>query len=231
MSRTLLPTSGYTIAPSTEVAAAIVGIVEFLEIDLPTGTLFLTSAPRSYTWGGNTYTPATATGMPYGVMSNYNEGVDGVPRPMVLTLSGVDQTTINNLVGNNVQWINIVWSIGLLDSNYNLLNGTAVFSTPLFLGDCTISLSQNKGTIVINAENLLADLQSRSSGCLQTVQDQQNRGASGNTTFSKDTFYEFCASLTYTFIYWGMQGPSQLAIGGGGGSRGGGGAGTLLKQS
>ncbi len=154
-------------------------------------------------------------GSPYGVMGNYNEGTDGIPRPMSLMLSGVDPTLIEDLVSNNVQWIKIVWSLGLLDSNYNLLNGTPVFSTPQFLGDCTISLSKNKGTISINAENLLADLQNRTSGCLQTVEDQQSRGASGNSTFSKDTFYTFVASLTYVFIYWGMSRPFQIGRGGG----------------
>jgi len=69
---------------------------------------------------------------------------------------------------------------------------------------------QNKGSILINAENLLADLQNRTSGCLQTVEDQQSRGASGNSTFSKDTFYTFVASLTYVFIYWGMSRPFQV---------------------
>ncbi len=230
MGRTLLPTTGYTILPATEVAAPIVGIVEFLEIYLPTGTLYLTSGNQSYTWGGHTYTPASATGMPYGAANNYNEGVDGVPRPMTLTLSGVDPTLIADLVGNNINWINIVWSLGLLDANNNLLNGTAMFTTNLFLGDATISLGPHTGSIVINAENLLADLQNRTSGCLQTVQDQQNRGASGNTSFSKDTLYEFCASLTYTFIYWGMQGPSNLGVGGGGTNRPIGGALDLYKQ-
>ena len=215
MTRQLLPVSGYSVNPATEVAATVIGIVEFLEIDLPTGTLYLTNANRSYTWGGNTYTPTTSSGLPFGTMANYNEGTDGVPRPMQLTLSGCDQTVIGNLVGNNITWAKIVWSFGLLDSNYNLLNSTAVFTAPLFLGDCTIAIAKNTGTITINAENLLADLQNRQSGMLQTVQDQQSRGASGNTSFSTDTFYEYCASLMYTFMYWGMRGPSQFGIGGG----------------
>ncbi|MGA9855753.1 MAG: hypothetical protein WBR29_10800 [Gammaproteobacteria bacterium] len=235
MTRQLLPVSGYSTNPATEVTTEVVGIVEFIEIDLPTGNLYLTNAHQSYTFGGNTYTPVTASGMPFGSINNYNECTDGVPRPMVLTLSGVDPTVIGDIVGNDVGWVNIVWSVGLLDKNNELVNSTPMFSAPLFLGDCTITLGPNTGTLVINAENLLADLQNRQAGMLQTVQDQQSRGGSGNTTFSKDTFYEFCASLTYVFLYWGMQGPSQLAIGGGGGSGGwwkgsGGGASTLPQQ-
>ncbi|MGA9851836.1 MAG: hypothetical protein WBR15_02775 [Gammaproteobacteria bacterium] len=219
MTRALLPASGYTVDPATEVAATVVGIVEFLEIDLPTGNLYLTNAHKSYTWGGNTYNPVTSTGMPFGSITNYNEGTDGVPRPMTLMLSGCDQTVIDNLSGtNNVQWVNIVWSLGFLDSNHDLVNSTPFFSTPMFLGDCTISLGKNTGTITINAENLLADLQNRQSGMLQTVQDQQARGAADNTTFSTDTFYEYVASLTYTYTYWGMQGPSQFAINARGGN-------------
>lgn len=212
MSRVLLPASGYSTNPATEVGSNIVGIVEFLEIDLPSGTLYLTSGPGSYTWGDNTYTPVTATGMPYGMMSNMNEATDGVPRPMSLTLSGVDSTLISNLVNYNVQWVPIIWSVGLLDNQNNLLNSTAAFSVPMFLGDVTITQSANKGSITINAESMLADLQNRHSGMLQTVADQQSRGPSGNDTFSTDTFYEFAASLTYVWIYWGMQGPAQIGV-------------------
>lgn len=216
MTRQLLPVSGYATNPSTEVQATVVGVVEFLEIDLPTGTLYLTNAHRAYTWGGNTYTPANVSGMPFGAISNYNEGTDGVPRPMRLSLSGCDQTVIGNLAGNNIQWVKMVWSLGFMDTNGNLVNGTPFFTTPLFLGDCSITLGKNTGTLTINAENLLADLQNRQSGCLHTMQDQQQRGISGNTTFSVDTFYSYCASLTYTFVYWGMIGPGRMGIGVGG---------------
>ncbi len=217
MTRTLYPITGYTINPASEVAANILGIVEFLEIDLPTGNLYLTNAPQSYTWGGNTYTPVTASGMPFGSMANYNEGNDGVPRPMRLTLSGVDPTVIADLVGNNITWARIVWSMGLMDVNHNLVNGTPFFTAPQYLGDCSITLGKNTGSILISAENLLADLQNRESGMLQTVEDQQQRGIAGNTSFSADTFYTFVASLTYVWTYWGELGPSQFGANASGG--------------
>lgn len=228
MTRKLLPVSGWTVNPASEVAAQVIGIVEFLEIDLPTGNLYLTNAHQAYTFGGNTYLPAATSGLPFGSVTNFNEGTDAVPRPMRITLSGVDQTQINNIVGNDITWATIVWSMGFLDKNNNLLNGTPFLSAPLFLGDCTITLGKNTGTIEINAENLLADMQKRQSGCLQTVQDQRSRGAPGNSTFINDTFYEYCASLTYVFTYWGMNGPSRLGIGSGQGlGFGGAGGGSL----
>lgn len=229
MTRQLLPVSGYTTNPSTGVQAPVVGIVEFLEIDLPTGNLYLTNAHRAYSFGGNTYTPATVSGVPFGAVSNYSEGTDGVPRPMRLTLSGCDQSVINSIVGNNITWIDITWSLGLLDTNHNLLNGTPFISVPMFLGDCTIKVSKNAGEISISAENLLADLQNRQSGCLQTTQDQQQRG----NVFSGDSFYSYCASLDHTFIYWGMLGPSRMGIPGAGvsGIAGGGGSGNSLVGS
>lgn len=223
MTRQLLPASGYTENPVTEVTSTVVGLVEFLEIDLPSGTLYLTNAPRSYTWGGNTYTPITTTGAPYGSMVNYNESTDGIPRPMTLELSGADMTLVPNLVNNNIQWVKIVWSIGLLDTNNNLLNGTPVFSAPFFLGDCTITKGNGTATITINCESLLADMKNRYSGMLQTVQDQQTR-------FPGDMFFTFTESLVYTWIYWNQNGPMQIGSGGGalggGGNKGGGGVGT-----
>lgn len=218
MTRQLLPVSGYSTNPSTEVTSNAVGIIEFLEIDLPTGPVYLTNAPASYTWGAHTYAPITTTGAPYGSMINYNESTDGIPRPMTLTLSGVDQTLINNLVGNDVQWVPIIWSMGLIDRNNALLNGTPFFTSYQYLGNCTITLGENTGTITIDAENLLADMQGRNSGMFQTVQDQQSRGASGNTTFSTDSFFSFAESIMWMWIYWGQLGPMQ--VGGGSGPGG-----------
>lgn len=227
MTRQLLPVSGFSVNPATEANAPVVGIVEFLEIDLPTGTLYLADAPQAYTFGGHTYTPATVSGMPFGAITNYNEGTDGVPRPMRLTLSGCDQSVIGNLAANTITWTGITWSLGFLDANHNLLNGTPFLIAPMYLGDCTIKIGKNTGEISISAENLLADLQNRQSACLQTTQDQQQRG----NVFSGDTFYSYCASLEHTFIYWGMLGPSQIGVGGPGRGLGNGGAGGGSLQS
>lgn len=203
MTRQLLPASGYTENPITEVTSTVVGLVEFLEIDLPSGNIYLTNAPGSYTWGGNTYTPITTTGAPYGSMVNYNESTDGIPRPMTLELSGADMTLINNLVGNNIQWSKIVWSLGLIDNQNNLMNGTPMMSAPFYLGDCTITKGAGKATVTINCESLLSDMQRRNSGMLQTVQDQEQR-------FPGDTFMSFTESLMFTWVFWNQQGPVHI---------------------
>ena len=212
MTRQLLPISGYTTNPLNEVASPVVGIVEFLEIDFPspTGNIYLTNAPQSYTWGGNTYSPTSSTGAPFASIQNYAETTDAVPHPMSLQISGVDPTIVQTLVGYNCTWIAITWSLGLMDANNNLVNGTPMFTSPLYLGDATIMLGTNKGSVNINCENLLGDLQNRQSGVLQTEADQQQRWAG-------DTFFKFCASLTYTFTYWNQLGPSTLGTENGGG--------------
>ncbi|MDE2101228.1 MAG: hypothetical protein KGL39_28540 [Patescibacteria group bacterium] len=211
MSRELLPLSGYTQEPSAVVVGSVVGLVEFLEIDLPSGNVYLTNAPMPYTWGGNTYNPTTTTGAPYGSMINYNESTDGTPRPMSLQLSGADPTLVSNLVSNNIQWCKVVWSLGLIDSANNLINGTPMMSQPWYIGDCTITKGNGKASVLINCESLLADMKDRNSGMLQTVQDQQQR-------FAGDTFFTFAESLMYQWIYWNQQGPMQIgAFGMGGG--------------
>ena len=190
---------------SAQATSAVVGVVEFLEIDLPSGNLYLTSAPKAYTWNGNTYSPTNGQ---WGAVGNYNETVTAVPRPMSLTLSGVDQTLIGNLVGTSLQWVPIVYSLGFTDASANLLDNPT-FTAPLFFGDCTIRLTQNGGTIQISAENLLADMQNRNSGMLQTNTDQQAR-------FAGDTFFQNIASLINKVIYWGQLGPMQIGTSPGG---------------
>jgi hypothetical protein len=193
---------------ATEASSAVVGVVEFLAIALPTGTLYLTSGNRAYTFGGNTYSPANGQ---WGTIGNYNEAADSVPRPMALQLSGVDPVLIGNLIGNHIQWVPITYSLGFTDAAGELWDDPT-FIVPMFLGDCTIGLTDGGGTVAISAENLLADMQNRNSGMLQTDGDQQSR-------FSGDTFFANISSLINKVIFWGQIGPFQVGgEGGGGGS-------------
>jgi hypothetical protein len=186
---------------AAEVASAILGVVEFLAIALPTGTLYLTSGDRAYIFGGQTYQPSNGQ---WGTVGNYNETADSTPRPMQIQLSGVDATLISHLVGNSVQWVQITYSLGFTDKHGTLLDNPS-FTAPMFLGDCTIALTDKGGTIAIAAENLLADLQNRNSGQLQTDADQQKR-------FPGDTFFQDIASVINKLIYWGQYGPNQLGV-------------------
>lgn len=200
MTRALSPTD------ATQVTSAIVGVVEFLDIALPTGHLYLTSGHQSYTFGGHTYAPANGQ---WGTVANYNETADSVPRPMSITLSGVDSTLIGNLVGNNIQWIPITYYLGCTDATGALLD-TPSFQVTVYLGDCTITLNENAGTVSISGENPLADLQNRNSNLLLSAADQKQR-------FAGDTIFDNLASLINKVIYWGQiaWGPSVPAIGGG----------------
>src|SRR5579859_3659632 len=198
----------------TQATSAVVGIVEFLSVALPTGTIYLTSGDRAYTWGGNTYQPSNGQ---WGVVGNYNEAADSVPRGMQLQLSGVDPTLVADFVGNHTQWSQITYSIGFTDATHVLLDAPTL-TIPMFLGDCSIRLTDGGGLINITAENLLADLQNRNSYMLQTDADQQKR-------FSGDTFFQNIAGVINKMIYWGQYGPNQvgqqwgqMGVGRGGGS-------------
>lgn len=205
-----------------QATSAIAGLVAFLSIALPSGTLYLTDADRPYTWSGNTYSPSNGQ---WGGVTNYNETADSVPRPMSIRLSGVDATLIGNIEGNNIQGVAITWSLGFTDSNGVLLDTPSMQMSAL-LGDCTINVDRNSGIISISGENLLADIQNRNSNLLQTQADQENR-------FSGDTFFQEIAGVINKIIYWGQLGPSYLGtigtVSGAGGGKGGG-TGSQPKQ-
>src|SRR5579872_1997223 len=167
---------------AAQVGSEVVGVAEFLTIAFPSGTLYLAKGDRAYTWGGNTY---SATGQ-WESIGNYNESSDGAPRPMSLLISGVDATLLAAVIGAQIQWTEITYALGFTDATGALLDNPS-FIAPTFLGDCTITLGQGTGDIRITAENLLADIQNRQSGCLQTDADQKAR-------YAGDTFYLNMAS-------------------------------------
>lgn len=203
-------TRSFSSTDKAQATSTVAFIVEFLAIALPTGTLYLTSGDRLYTWGGNTYQPSNGQ---WGVVGNYNEAADSVPRGMQLQLSGVDPTLVADFVGNHTQWAQISYSIGFTDATHVLLDSPTL-TIPMFLGDCSIRLTDGGGMVNITAENLLADLQNRNSYMLQTDADQQKR-------FSGDTFFSNIAAVINKMIYWGQLGPITVGFlsGGGGGDR------------
>lgn len=185
---------------AAQAASAIVGAAEFLTLAFPSGTIYLAKGDRAYTWGGNTY---SATGQ-WESIGNYNEAADNAPRPMQLVISGVDATLLSDVIGTQIQWAQITYALGFTDVTGALLDSPS-FVAPAFLGDCTIVLGENTGEIRITAENLLADIQNRQSGCLHTDADQKAR-------YAGDTFYLNIASLINKIIYWGQIGPTQVGV-------------------
>ncbi|MDE2103665.1 MAG: hypothetical protein KGL39_40885 [Patescibacteria group bacterium] len=170
----------------------MVGIVEFLSIAWPWGTDYLTSGDRAYTWGGHTYTPNGR----WGPLSNIVESADGVPHTAQMRISGVDPTTVQNAISQNICFIGITYTIGFIDSSNNLLDSPTL-SWPLFLGDANIMLGPNSGEILVTVESLLADMQNRMSGQLATMADQELR-------FAGDTLFFNISSIPTTIVYWGQ---------------------------
>lgn len=200
---------GLTTTEAAEVASNIVGVVRLLKIALPAGTLLLTDSDQTYTFNGDTYTPDGR----FGSVSQYSETADLKPHQVGIQISGLDAAVISGLMTNaSNAWIAITFTIGFIGTDGALLD-TPTTSVGLYLGDATITLGKNTGSISISGENVFADMQGRKSGVIAGDQDQQLRS-------SGDTFFSQLSTIINKTIYWG--GKSQVAIGVSGGNASGG---------
>lgn len=208
---------GLTSTEAAEVASNIVGVVRLLKIALPAGTLLLTDGDRSYTFNSDTYTPDGR----FGSVAAYSETADLKPHQVGIQISGLDAAVISGLMTNaSNAWAAITFTVGFIGTD-NLLLATPTTSIGLYLGDATIALGKNTGSILISGENVFADMQGRNSGVIAGDQDQQLR-ASG------DTFFSQLSTVINKTIYWGGQSATGVGLTGGGiadGGAGGGGGG------
>lgn len=208
---------GLTALMQSELRAAVVRPIIFVEAEFLSGPVRLWSGFGEITWDGKTWTGASdSTGRMIAGISAFPETMGLEAQGIVISLSGIPTDLVDMAINETRQGKPVrVW-LGFLDANF------AVIDAPfrVFRGRMdvpTVEEGATVATISISCENLLIDGK-RPRERRYTDEDQQSR-------FPGDRFFEYVA---ITQLWNGVWGKATPGVGGGGGSvTGGGGPGSI----
>jgi hypothetical protein len=171
-----------------------VPFVLFLELDFLSGTLYLSSADRYFTWGGNLYSPLGT----FAGITDLTETTDITSQQLQFTLSGVDSGLLNTTLGEAYHGRNATLSVGYLDPvNWELVAAPETIWEGL-MDVLTIKANANSSSITLSCENRLM-LWNDASGWLYT-QDHQR------LIDSTDNFLDQVTSIATKTVVWGNSG-------------------------
>lgn len=198
---------GASAAVLTELAKSANQPIHLVQVQLDAGdggTVYMTDAYRSISWGGNTY---QALG--------HFLGFDGLAEASELrttqarvTLSGVDQVWISNLLSKQYLGRTLIVYKGFLDSNEALLvDPIAILQGPMDAPAIDDDPDSGKSLITVAVTSLGADFDSPA-GRHTNVAEQQ-------ALFAGDTGFKFCAQIAGQIngyqAYWGRPGSGLAA--------------------
>ncbi|HEY1723954.1 MAG TPA: hypothetical protein VGF89_00920 [Steroidobacteraceae bacterium] len=183
---------------STLNAAAItqphIDYVLFLELDFVSGTIYCSTADRSFTWGGNTWLPLGKLAS----LTDLSETTDISSQKLQFTLAGVDPSLINTTLGEKYHNRTAEMYVGLLDRvNYQLIDTPESIWSGL-MDVLTISAQPNTAQIILDCENRLV-LWNQASGWLYTQEHQRLIDAT-------DNFLDQVNTLASKAVVWGNSG-------------------------
>jgi len=157
-----------TAGVQTEIAGEIVRPIRLVDLDFPSGILYITDAPMDIVFNGNTYLGVGDLGS-IGVMTeSSNQQANGI----TLTLSGISptQNNINILLAEHYQGRSCKIYHAFLDDNHVLVP-SPVMDGEFIMDEPTINLGTT-ATITIAAESILIGW-SRATLLRYTDEDQQ----------------------------------------------------------
>jgi len=181
MSRINLP-GGMT----TALAAAHVTHFVLLQLDLTSGTQYLSSTPFDVAYGGQTYTGVQGIGSIEPVTETSSE-IKG----LAFTLSGVPSSAIAGMLTEPLQGRTATLRLAIIDG------GTAVVDPVVWQGALDVPVIEDNGataTIRINAEHSLIGWQQPSGRLFSNEQQQLD--------YAGDKFCEFASDLVDKPIVW-----------------------------
>lgn len=176
------------------VTKAHVPYVAFLELDFVSGTLYLSSADRPFTWGGNTY---TALGKLAGI-GDVTESTDITSQGLTFTVSATDQNVINTTLGENYHNRQALLSVGYLDTVTGALVDTPELIWEGLMDVLTLKADKGVATASLDCEDRLV-LWNQASGWLYTQEHQR-------LIDPTDNFFDQVASLAAKTVVWGNSG-------------------------
>ena len=165
-------------------------IINFVELDFTTGTVYVHDGIGTYTWGGNSWLGVGNLGS----ISSIQEGSEVSPYSLTLTLSALDSTMSGQALQEDYYMNDVTIYMGVLSED-DLLIDTPVQVWAGFMDVMTITAGASGGdTISLVCESELAKFD-RSSNLKYTHANQQKKDSS-------DFFFEFLKDIEGIKIKW-----------------------------
>lgn len=183
----------------TDLESNVAEVVHFLEINYSGSTLEWSTASADLTWNSTTWTAIggaiTIDPLPESTGVN-DQGAS-------LTLSGVDQTIVSALLGNNFRGRNVnIWlvhlddTVSIIGSPIRMFRG---FQNSNWQIEETRSHGDNKTVrVTTNIQSRLVDKKNP-----QGIQQNKNAHQNAHSDFSSDLFFEFIQNLPDKNLDWG----------------------------
>lgn len=181
---------------ATAVTLPHVPYVAFLELDFLSGTLYLSSGDKVYTWGSNAYQPLGQ----FAAIADLTESTDITSQSLQFTLSGVDSGLMNTTLAEAYHGRTALLSVGYLDPNTGALLDTPESIWSGLMDVMTIKADKNTAAIILTCENRLVAW-NQASGWLYTQEHQRLIDAT-------DNFLDQVTSLSNKSVVWGNSGVS-----------------------
>lgn len=193
---------------ATGMAAAVAAVegyadVWFLSLTSSGGTTYLTTAPQNVTWDGQTYT-AVGGAIEFEPPA---ETSDPSAQALRMTLSGVSQTIISDLLNNNMRGYSCTLYFGQVDMSTGVV---VVDALEIFTGMLNdrweiqeVRDESGRGTVTITTSavsQLARYLVSRA--CRTNVASHNDMLQRGGIT-TGDTFFSKVPTLVGKQVYWG----------------------------
>ena len=177
-------------ANQTGAALPHVNIATLVKLELGSGTLYLMDAPGKLSWDGQTWLGVGG----FGSVSAVEEGTDDTPKPITLTLSGIDSALVTAALTEHYYGKSCTLYSAWFDENGALLADPE----PEWEGrisDMDVTVGHGSSSIEVNCESRLI-IWSRTNGAEYTDEDQQHK-------FAGDPFFDQMAVQADQAVIWG----------------------------
>lgn len=184
-----------------ETTSEIVRLLFFADLEFDSGTIYVHNGIGNITWGGNTYLGVGD----FGAIETVEETSDVSPTSMVLVLSGLDASLMDEVLAQDYYLRPVKLYIGAV----NVGGALVVDPDKIWSGKMDTAEVRLGGTnaIRLSCENDFI-LFERTNGRRYTDADLQNE-------YAGDLFFEYIDEMVDKEVIWGSQ-PVRLGPGGGG---------------
>jgi len=164
------------------------GLITFVALSFPSGTVRVHSGQGTYTWGGNDWLGVGG----YGSIDAMGETVDSVPNPVKISLSSITDEIIDAIRTDDVYGRDAKIYVGTINSDLEL-EGTPTLWVDGWMEKKDLNLGSNNG-VSITIQDDAAKLRQRSNK-RYTIEEHQDE-------FSGDLFFEFLPFVMNAEIVW-----------------------------
>jgi hypothetical protein len=190
--------------------SAVFAYIVFVELDFPSGTLYVHNGHGTYTWGGNDWLGVGA----YGDIDVMEESVDTIPNPVKVMLSSITSEIIEAIRNDDIYDRDAKIYLGAINEDLEL-QGTPTTWVDGYMEKKELVMGSQDG-VAITIQDDAAKLRQRN-GKRFTIEEHQ-------AEFTGDLFFEFLPFVMNAEVLWagekvrtGFQNTEGLTGGGSGG--------------